>query len=88
MADDDEILTPDDFEREFKIRKGTQAAMRSRGQLPFLRLGGGRIIRYRRSQLIEWLAAHTEAYRALCKRCGRTGQAHLSGEACDRFEAK
>jgi hypothetical protein len=55
-ADDaDEILTPKDFEREFKIPTGTQGAMRSRGQIPFFRLGGGRIIRYRRSDLIAWL---------------------------------
>ena len=52
----DEILTPEDFERELKIPKGTQAAMRSRGQVPFFRLGGGRIIRYRRSELLQWLA--------------------------------
>jgi hypothetical protein len=27
-----------------------------------------------------------ETYRAICRRCGRTGQAHISGEGCDRFE--
>lgn len=60
----DEILTPDDFEREYKICKGTQAAMRSRGQLPFIRLGGGRIIRYSRSALRAWLAAGAVGARA------------------------
>jgi hypothetical protein len=53
----DEILTPDDFEGRYKIPKGTQSALRSRGQLPFFRLGGGRIIRYRRSEIEAWIAA-------------------------------
>lgn len=56
QAPHDEFLTPDDFEREFKIKKGTQAAMRSRRQVPFHTLGGGRIIRYSRTELAAWFA--------------------------------
>lgn len=52
----DDILTPHDFARIYKIPRGTQAAMRSRGQVPFFRLGGGRIIRYRRSEIEQWIS--------------------------------
>ncbi len=52
----DEVLTPEDVEREFKIKRGTQGAMRSRGQIPFFRLGGGKLIRYSRTRLNAWLA--------------------------------
>lgn len=53
--DETDVLTPEDVEREFKLRVGTQASMRSRGQLPYFKLGGGRIIRYRRRELVEWM---------------------------------
>lgn len=52
----DEILTPEDVEREYKLKRGTQDSMRSRGQIPFFRLGGGKIIRYSRRDLTAWLA--------------------------------
>lgn len=51
----DEILTPDEIEEEFKIAKSTQAAMRSRRQIPFLMVGP-RMPRYRRSEVMAWLA--------------------------------
>ncbi len=40
---------------------GTLRALRHRGQIPFLRLGGGRIIRYRRADIDAWLSAHAVA---------------------------
>jgi hypothetical protein len=58
VALDDEVLTPEDLERRYKIKLGTQKALRARGQVPFLRLGGGRLIRYRRSAIEAWLSAH------------------------------
>lgn len=53
----DEYLTADDVQRELGIPKSTQATMRHRKQIPFIRLGGGRIIRYKRAELEAWLAA-------------------------------
>jgi hypothetical protein len=50
-------MTPDDLERELGIKPKTQGALRSRGQIPFYRLGGGRIIRYRRSEIEVWIAS-------------------------------
>jgi len=52
-----DILTPEDVAREFLIKLGTQGAMRSRGQIPFFRLGGGKLIRYSRRELQAWLAS-------------------------------
>lgn len=52
---DDELLTPDDVEERFKMAKSTQAAMRSRRQIPFI-LIGPRMPRYRRSEIVAWLA--------------------------------
>lgn len=52
-----EVMTPDDFEREFHIPRNTQAVMRRRGQVPFYRLGGGKIIRYSRAEIEQWFAA-------------------------------
>lgn len=54
---DDEVLTPEEFERVYKITRGTQAVMRHRRQLPYYQLGGGRLIRYRRSECDAWFAA-------------------------------
>lgn len=56
-----ELLTDADLERESKIPRGTLRALRHRGQIPFLRLGGGRIIRYRRADIEKWLADSTVA---------------------------
>jgi hypothetical protein len=52
---DDQLLTPDDLERWLKIRKTTQASMRSRGQLPFVQLAP-RTPRYDRRAIVRWLA--------------------------------
>ena len=54
-----DIMTSEDVEREFKIKRGTQGAMRSRGQIPFHRLGSGKIIRYSRQELSEWFTLST-----------------------------
>lgn len=56
-----ELLTDADLSRESQIPRGTLRALRHRGQIPFLRLGGGRIIRYRRADIDAWLAAHVVA---------------------------
>lgn len=55
----DDILTVEDVEREYKIKRGTQGAMRSRRQIPFFRLGGGRLIRYRRADIEAWLSSRS-----------------------------
>lgn len=60
-ATEPEVLTPEDVEVQYQIKRGTQAAMRSRGQIPFLKLGGGRIVRYRRSEIEAWLSARAVA---------------------------
>lgn len=61
-----DVLTPEEVEREFKIKRGTQAAMRSRRQIPFHRLGESRLdapkklrglIRYSRAELLAWFAS-------------------------------
>ncbi len=39
------------------VKLPTIQSMRFRGQIPFLRLGGGRLIRYSRRQLEEWLTS-------------------------------
>jgi hypothetical protein len=51
----DELLTPDEFEKQYKVAKSTQASMRSRRQIPFLLLGP-RTPRYRRSEIVAWIA--------------------------------
>jgi predicted DNA-binding transcriptional regulator AlpA len=56
--DEDALLTPDDVEGLFKIAKATQAAMRSRREIPFV-LVGPRMPRYRRSEITAWLAERT-----------------------------
>lgn len=57
-SDDGDILTPADLERRYKIKQGTQKALRARRQLPFLRLGGGKLIRYRVREIEAWLSSH------------------------------
>ena len=52
-----DLMTPAELEAESGIKQGTQAALRSRRQLPFVRLGGGRIIRYQRAAIAAWIAA-------------------------------
>ncbi len=34
-----------------------------------------------------WRGVTPETYRQTCRRCGQTGQAHVSGVACWRFQA-
>lgn len=54
-----ELLTPDDVERLFQIKRGTQKSLRRRRQMPFLQLGGGKLIRYRRSDIEAWLESRS-----------------------------
>ena len=58
MPEDTEFLTPDDVERIYRIKKGTQAAMRSLRQIPFIQVGP-RMPRYRRADLEGWLTARS-----------------------------
>jgi hypothetical protein len=51
-----ELFTPDDIERLFHIPKSTQAAMRSRREIPFV-LVGARTPRYLAGEISDWLAA-------------------------------
>jgi hypothetical protein len=53
---EDEILTPEDVVRLFKIPRGTQASMRHRRVIPYFNLSK-RLPRYRRSELEAWLAS-------------------------------
>ncbi|MCX5744016.1 MAG: helix-turn-helix domain-containing protein [Proteobacteria bacterium] len=57
----DAFLTPEDVERIYQIKRGTQGVLRARRQIPFLRLGGGKIIRYSRSELAAWAAVRSIA---------------------------
>lgn len=61
---DDDILTTEDFAREYRIPAGTVRYLRSRGQGPaYMRLGGGgpqgRVVRYRRAAIEAWLRTRT-----------------------------
>jgi predicted DNA-binding transcriptional regulator AlpA len=59
-TNDDQLLTPEQVEALYKISRSTQAAMRSRRQIPFL-LVGPRMPRYVRSELLAWLNARRVA---------------------------
>lgn len=50
-----ELLTDAEVSRLFSIKPGTLKALRARGQIPYIRIGG-RIIRYRRAELDAWIA--------------------------------
>lgn len=50
----EQLVTPEDLETRWGILKATQAAMRSRGELPFV-LVGRRMPRYRMGELTTWL---------------------------------
>jgi hypothetical protein len=63
------LLTPEDVEAEFRIAKTTQAAMRSRRQIPFV-LVGPRMPRYRRAEIDAWLAARAVPMKAPASRRG------------------
>ena len=51
-----EYLTPADVEKEFKIGRSTQRYLRQKRLIPFVSIGGGRLVRYRRFELERWLA--------------------------------
>ena len=53
-----DVLTPAEVERDYKIKQGTQKSLRFRKQIPYVQLGG-RIIRYRRSEIEAWLSARS-----------------------------
>lgn len=65
-----DVLTPEDLETEFRIKRGTQAAYRSRNQIPFVRVGG-RLVLYRRAEIEAWLAARAVTAHAPVARVGR-----------------
>lgn len=50
-----DLVTPEELERKFKILRSTQAALRSRRQIPFT-LIGSRTPRYRKQEILDWLA--------------------------------
>ncbi len=52
----EQLLTPDDVEERWQLCKSSQAALRSRGLIPFVLLAP-RTPRYRMSELQSWLAA-------------------------------
>jgi Helix-turn-helix domain len=52
-----EVLTIEQVEAEYQIPRGTQANWRSRGLIAFMRLGGGKVIRYRRSDVEAYFAS-------------------------------
>lgn len=51
-------MSPSDFEQELDIPEATQAVWRSTGRngLPYYKVG--RLIRYKRSEIEQWLATH------------------------------
>ena len=52
---DKQWLTIDDVVREFGISKSTQAKLRMKRKIPFSKVG--RMVRYRRDKLDNWLNA-------------------------------
>lgn len=56
MAEQNELdlITPEELEEWIKVPKATQAAMRSRRQIPFVLLAP-KTPRYRRSAIVAWL---------------------------------
>ena len=54
-----ELLTAADLEREYGIKQGTQRAWRARRLIPFIRLGGGRMIRYERAAIERFIASRS-----------------------------
>ena len=49
-------LTPEDIENEFKISRSTQAKLRMNKKIPYSKIGG-KIVRYSRDKINDWLAA-------------------------------
>lgn len=62
---DEQFLTDVDVERIYQIKRGTQRVWRQRKLIPYVRLGGGRLIRYRRSDMDAWVAARAVEVRPL-----------------------
>ncbi len=50
-----EWLSPDDFEKEFSIKKSTQAKLRMNGKIPYSKIGS-KIVRYSRTKINQWLS--------------------------------
>jgi predicted DNA-binding transcriptional regulator AlpA len=65
MADTADVLTPLELEQQYKIKRGTQATLRHRRQIPFMKLGGGRLIRYSRPAIEAWLATQAVAVKPI-----------------------
>ncbi len=53
----DDLITDDEVQKITKLPRGTLKWLRSRGKIPYYKLGGGRIIRYRRSEIERWILA-------------------------------
>ena len=52
------LLTADDLARELRVSLRTLRTMDAGGRLPRpIRPGGGRSLRWRRSEIVEWIAA-------------------------------
>ncbi len=47
-------LTPEDVENEFKISRSTQAKLRMNKKIPYSKIGG-KIVRYNREKINQWL---------------------------------
>ncbi len=54
-----EFLKANDAARLLNISRRTFERMKSAGQIPHIRCGGGRVLRYRRSDLIKAMSALT-----------------------------
>ena len=54
-----EFLKANDAARLLHISRRTFERMKSAGQIPHIRCGGGRVLRYRRSDLIKAMSALT-----------------------------
>jgi hypothetical protein len=61
---DEQLLTAEDVERIYRIKVETQRVWRQRRQIPYLRLGGGKLIRYSRNALDAWVASRAVAVRS------------------------
>ena len=46
-------LTPEELEKEFSIRRSTQAKMRMSGRIPYHKIG--KYVRYKRTDINKWL---------------------------------
>ena len=60
-TNDDELLTTTELVELTGITPKTLAALRARRQIPFVRLGGGRLVRYRRRDVLAWIESRVVA---------------------------